>query len=146
MLTKFSDNHFVSLTTDNASVNDVLVSTVARCLLARYGIPENKDAHIRCIAHVINLIVQAFLHGLEEVDDDPDIEDYFNTDAPIHYDVTQDKEQVALEDEEFGDEVLQEPEEMKFSEEEESEMIDEVSAHSPLKRVSSNSPIMTVAF
>ena len=96
--------HFVSLTTDNASVNDVIVETTARCLLQRYNIPFTPDMHIRCIAHVINLIVQAFLAGMDEADD-PDILDYYtlHKDAPVHYDVDDDEDQQALEAEEIED-------------------------------------------
>ena len=32
--------------------------------------------HIRCIAHVINLVVQAFLFAIDEVEDDPENVDY----------------------------------------------------------------------
>jgi hypothetical protein len=97
--------YFISLTTDNASVNDVVVSTAARCLLARYDIPFTPDMHIRCIAHVINLVVQAFLFGIDE-GDDPELDDWYelNKDAPIHYDIDKDQEQRALDEEDHGDE------------------------------------------
>lgn len=96
--------YFISLTTDNASVNDVIVETTARCLLARYSIPFTPDMHIRCIAHVINLIVQAFLAGMDEADD-PDVLDYYtlHKDSPVHYDVDKDEDQRALEAEEMDD-------------------------------------------
>lgn len=56
--------------------------------------------HIRCIAHIINLVVQAFLYGLDE-GEDPEILDWFtvNKDLPIYYDPTTDEEQIALEKE-----------------------------------------------
>lgn len=94
--------HFISLTTDNASVNDVIVATAARCLLARYGIPFTEDMHIRCIAHVINLVVQAFLHAIDEAVD-PEVEDWYelNKDEPIYYDISKDPDQIELEDEEI---------------------------------------------
>ena len=89
--------HFISLTTDNASMNDVIVSTVARCLLACYGIPYTPDEHIRCIAHVINLVIQDFLAAIDEADDPDDIDYYeINKNLPIHYDVTKDPDQLAL--------------------------------------------------
>ena len=55
--------------------------------MAHYGIEYIADMHIRCVAHVINLVVQAFLFGLGEAED-PEIFDWFeaNKDAPIHYD------------------------------------------------------------
>jgi hypothetical protein len=58
--------------------------------------------HIRCIAHVINLVVQAFLFGINEADD-PDKEDWYelHKDAPIDYDVKQDKQQQALDNKKF---------------------------------------------
>jgi len=90
----------MSLTTDNASVNDVIVATVGRCILARYGIPYTPDMHIRCIAHVINLIVQAFLAALDEADNPDDIDYYeFMKDLPIHYNVDEDQDQIALDNE-----------------------------------------------
>ncbi|KAF4609484.1 hypothetical protein D9613_012328 [Agrocybe pediades] len=90
------------LTTDNASVNDVLVATTGRLLLARYGIPFTPDMHIRCIAHVINLVVQSFLHALDEAAD-PETEDWYdlNKSAPLHYDITKDPDQIALDTEVF---------------------------------------------
>jgi hypothetical protein len=56
--------------------------------------------HIQCMAHVINLVVQAFLFAIDE-GDDPDVEDWYelNKDAPIHYDISKDKEQEALDNE-----------------------------------------------
>lgn len=96
--------YFISLTTDNASVNDVIMTTVTRCLLARYGIVYTPDMHIRCLAHIINLVVQAFLFGIEE-GDDPDKEDWYelNKDTPIHFDIDKDDQQQALDNEELED-------------------------------------------
>jgi hypothetical protein len=96
--------HFISLMTDNASVNNVIVETTAQCLLQHYSIPFMPDTHIRCIAHVINLIMQAFLAGMDKADD-PNILDYYtlHKDAPVHYDVDENKDQQALEAEEIED-------------------------------------------
>ena len=69
--------YFISLTMDNASPNDVLARTLRVLLLKRYGIhftPEN--GQIRCLAHVVNLIVQKILHELFEADD-PALQDYY---------------------------------------------------------------------
>ena len=57
--------------------------------------------HIRCIAHVINLVVQAFLFAIDEVEDDPENVDYYNKDLPIHYDIEEDEELTAMENEEL---------------------------------------------
>ena len=37
-----------------------------RCILARYEVPFRPNMHIRCIAYVINLVVQALLIGIDE--------------------------------------------------------------------------------
>jgi hypothetical protein len=110
--------YFISLTTDNASVNDVVVSTASRCLLARYGIAFQPDCHIRCIAHIVNLVVQALLSTLEEADD-PDILDYFeiHKGEAIHYNVDDDEDQAALEAEEIDEQDVAEDVEMDPEEE-----------------------------
>jgi hypothetical protein len=93
--------YFISLTTDNASVNDVAVATVSDLLLTRYGIPKTSDMHIRCFAHVVNLVVQAFLYALDEAES-PDQEDHYllGREYPIHYDVMEDDELQVMELEE----------------------------------------------
>lgn len=77
---------------DNATVNDVLFQTAIRALLTLYDIPEQPDKQIRCLAHILNLVAQAILGSLKEVDDcveDGDETDHFlaHKDLPIHYDV-----------------------------------------------------------
>ena len=76
----------------------------AQCLLSRYGIPFMPDMHICCIAHVISLVVQAFLFAIDE-GDDPDVEDWYelNKDTPIHYDISKDQDQQALDNEGLDD-------------------------------------------
>ncbi|KAF9552914.1 hypothetical protein CPC08DRAFT_646303, partial [Agrocybe pediades] len=71
--------------------------------LARHGIPHTPDMHIRCIAHVINLVVQDFLHKIDEAED-PDKEDWYETckDLPIHYDPSSDEEQEKLDKEDLS--------------------------------------------
>ncbi|KAJ7691056.1 hypothetical protein B0H14DRAFT_2251304, partial [Mycena olivaceomarginata] len=71
---------------DNARTNDVLI----RALSDRQGFniqwaPENSQ--IRCIAHVVNLVVQKILATLDEAHD-PKEQDYYipNKDLPFHYD------------------------------------------------------------
>ncbi|KAL1939855.1 hypothetical protein VTO73DRAFT_9555 [Trametes versicolor] len=84
-----------ALTMDNASANDVLARTLSRLLLRRYGLhfsPEN--GRIRCIAHVVNLVVQSIVHELFEADD-PALADYYelwNKHLPFHYDAATDDE------------------------------------------------------
>jgi hypothetical protein len=79
---------------DNASTCDVLARTAGKLLLAKYNINFHTDnARIRCLAHVVNLIVQSILADLEEADH-PDIDDYYlgNKHLPIHYDPDEDEE------------------------------------------------------
>lgn len=84
---------------DNASANDVLACTLARLLLQRYGIKfETKNAQIRCLAHVVNLVVQKILSALDEAEDPTD-EDYYvlNKFMDFHYDPADDEELQDLE-------------------------------------------------
>ena len=74
---------------DNASTNDVLARTLARLLLKRYNItfaPQN--AQIRCLAHVVNLVVQKIFSELLGVSD-PALDDYYELwkHLPVHFDV-----------------------------------------------------------
>ena len=96
--------YFISLTLDNASVNDVIVATIGRFLLTKYGIPESPNQHIRCLCHVVNLVVQSILAVLGEADD-PRNNDHFllNKAQPLHLDIDNDLDQVALDHEEFDD-------------------------------------------
>ena len=81
-----------------------MIATVARILLAKYGIPQSPNLHIRCICHVVNLVVQAILATLGEVDN-PDEIDYYslNKEQPFHLDIDADPDQVELDNEEFED-------------------------------------------
>ena len=125
-------------------MNDVVVTTAVRCLLARYGIPFTPDMHIRCIAHVINLVVQAFLFGIDE-GDDPELEDWYelNKDAPIHYGISKDEEQQALDnegldfDEDSPDEVNIISDTASFIQPEEIETVEEVGKGGPITHVMS---------
>jgi len=60
-------------TTDNAGSNDTLLETLAKNLLVEYGAQINpKKRQIRCLGHIINLALSAFLFAdnktaLEEV-------------------------------------------------------------------------------
>jgi hypothetical protein len=114
--------HCISVSTDNASVNDVVIVTIAQIRLARYGIPPSPNLHIRCVCHVVNLVVQAILAALGEADN-PDEVDYYtlNKKQPLHLDIDADPDQIELDSEEFQDEVDDEttPEENIMLEEEE---------------------------
>ncbi|KAF7372111.1 Eukaryotic translation initiation factor 3 [Mycena venus] len=93
--------HTLSLTLDNVSANDVLVRTLSRLLMEKFDIqfaPDNSQ--IRCIAHVVNLVVQKLLAAFNEAAD-PDNDDYYipNKDEPFHYNVDDDPVQLALENE-----------------------------------------------
>jgi len=57
--------HFISLTTDSAPVNDVIVGTAVRSVHDEDGVPYTPDMHIHCIDHIINIVAQAFLAGLD---------------------------------------------------------------------------------
>jgi hypothetical protein len=84
---------------DNASNCDTLARTLGLLLLERYGIHFHEENNrIRCLAHVVNLVVQAILKGLDEVEAE-DIVDYFllNKDQPIHYNEAEDEELAAME-------------------------------------------------
>lgn len=68
-------------------------------LLKRYGLhfaPEN--GQIRCIAHVVNLVVQKILHSLLEADD-PALNDYYESHKhePFHYDPDEDSDLKSME-------------------------------------------------
>ena len=79
--------------------------TVAQILLAKYRIPQSPNLHIRCICHVVNLVVQAILATLGKADD-PDKVDYFtlNKEQPLHLNINVDPDHVGLDNEEFQDE------------------------------------------
>jgi hypothetical protein len=94
--------YFLALCMDNASVCDVLARSAGVLLLQKYGLqfhPQN--ARIRCMAHVVNLIVQAILAELNEAND-PEQDDYYipNKHIPFHYDPDDDEEVQQMENEE----------------------------------------------
>ncbi|KAI0310424.1 hypothetical protein OF83DRAFT_1070552, partial [Amylostereum chailletii] len=71
--------HFIAMTMDNVSSNDVLAHVLGRLLMKCYKIPFHpENGQIHCLTHVINLVVQKILSTLKEVDD-PDIQDYYET-------------------------------------------------------------------
>ncbi|KAJ6558728.1 hypothetical protein B0H10DRAFT_1650243, partial [Mycena sp. CBHHK59/15] len=67
--------YLIAVTLDNAAPNDVLIRTLSRLLQEKFDlqfIPDNSQ--IRCLAHVVNLIVQKILATLDEASD-PDVQD-----------------------------------------------------------------------
>ncbi|KAK7007345.1 hypothetical protein R3P38DRAFT_3597666 [Favolaschia claudopus] len=91
----------ISVVMDNVSANDCLMVALARILREKFKIhfvPDNSQ--IRCLAHVVNLVVQKILATFKEAADPKD-DDYHdqNKDLPIHYDPEEDPEQLNLENE-----------------------------------------------
>jgi hypothetical protein len=97
------DAHIIQLMMDNASANDTLALALERLLDVRYNIKFDPAHHRgRCLAHVVNLIVQKLLKSLGEIDDDPEDLDYFllNRTADIHYSVDDDRDVMDMESQE----------------------------------------------
>lgn len=99
--------HFLALTMDNVSSNDVLARTLGQ-LLTKYDVEfDPVNGQIRCMPHVINLVVQKILSVLCDAQvssdsvADPDVEDYHPTTKryPVHYDPSEDADLAALEEE-----------------------------------------------
>jgi len=111
----------MSITCDNASVNDVLIATVAYILLTKYGIPESTYLHIRCTCHIVNLVIQDILAALGEADD-PDGINYYSLhkEQPFHLNIDTNSDQVVMDNEEFEDDMEEsdEPENISMEEEE----------------------------
>ena len=85
-------------------MNDVIIATVAHYLLTKYGIPESPNHHIRCLCHIVNLVVQLILAALGEADNPKDNNHFLlNKAQPFHLDIDNDLDQVALDWEEFDD-------------------------------------------
>lgn len=128
----------ISSTTNNASVNDIIVEVAGHIILSKYSVPYTSDMHIRCIVHVVNLVVQAILAAMNEADD-PDDVDYFtlHKGSLIHYNIDEDDNQAVLESESVSLEAesKDKDEEIKMFDAIEKEMIENVEASSPLKQV-----------
>ena len=124
--------YFISLTADNASVNDVLIATVSCILLTKYGIPESNNHQIRCICHIVNLVIQAILATLGEVDDPTENNCFLlKKDQLFHLDSKMDPDQLALDQEEFQEDAKNvEPENIAMEDEEKLE-----ATQSPLSKV-----------
>ncbi|KAJ7109008.1 hypothetical protein C8R43DRAFT_905090, partial [Mycena crocata] len=95
--------YLASVTLDNAAPNDVLVRALSTLLRKNFDIqfhPENSQ--IRCLAHVVNLVVQKILAAIDEADDPGTKDDYIpNKDLPIHYDPDDDDDLNQMEQETF---------------------------------------------
>ncbi|KNA20152.1 hypothetical protein SOVF_055050 [Spinacia oleracea] len=62
------DDKILSITVDNASYNDVMVSTLKKRLVPKGGLLDGEALfHVRCCAHIINLIVQKGLSCISEI-------------------------------------------------------------------------------
>ncbi|TDL22028.1 hypothetical protein BD410DRAFT_695514, partial [Rickenella mellea] len=84
--------YIISVTMDNAAVNNVLAHTLATVLLHRYDIHFTPDnGQIRCLPHVVNLVVQKILSDFRKATD-PDVDDWYipNKHEPFHYDIEKD--------------------------------------------------------
>lgn len=129
--------YFIALTMDNASANTVLARTLSGLLMERYGIhfsPEN--GQIRCLAHVVNLVVQQILSALINADD-PTVNDWYllHKFLPFHYDVEGDEELRALEDDEMAETDEKLTELCQDEEKDEALNLDEIS--NPVQKVES---------
>lgn len=94
---------------DNASACDTLAETLGKLLFDKYGIHfHSENNRIRCLAHIVNLVVQAILKALDEADSSDEV-DYFllHKDLPIHYDEDEDEELKEMESEEVGEDEVQ---------------------------------------
>lgn len=80
-----------------------MLKTLSRYLLKDFDthfVPGN--AHIRCLAHILNLAVQKILSTIDEAED-PTTSDYFDKSVPLHYDPDTDEMVQEMEDEGKGD-------------------------------------------
>ena len=82
----------------------MVIATVACILLAKYRIPQSPNLHIHCTCHIVNLVVQAILAALGEVDNPNEIDYYsLNKEQPFHFNIDTDPDQNELDNEEFED-------------------------------------------
>ncbi|KAI0061285.1 hypothetical protein BV25DRAFT_1805777 [Artomyces pyxidatus] len=92
--------------------------------MKRYGVLFHPDtAQIRCLAHVVNLVVQKILSTAADAAD-PDVEDYYETlnkHLPFHYDPADDEDVTEFESQEAADRDEEEKDVLDVSEEAEEE-------------------------
>jgi hypothetical protein len=118
---------------DYASANDTMVQKLVQLIKAHYDLDmDKKDLQIRCLAHVVNLIVQALLNGMGEADD-PDTVDYFTLDAtaPIHYSPEEDEELIQME----GEAAAQADDEAELIDEDDEDVDAYLPKGSPIQKV-----------
>jgi bisphosphoglycerate-dependent phosphoglycerate mutase len=75
-------------------VCNVLARAAGVMLLQKYNLKFHmQNARIRCVAHVVNLSVQALLTALHKADD-PEMNNYYipNKHLPFHYDLNNNNE------------------------------------------------------
>ncbi|KAF5342711.1 hypothetical protein D9758_015876 [Tetrapyrgos nigripes] len=121
----------ITMTMDNASSCDTMSDALGLLLQEKYRIQYHSgNNRIRCLAHVVNLVVQAILKAVDEADPS-DEEDYYllNKDAPFHYEESEDDELQAMEEEENVD-VDEENQDSDGS-----ELPEDVRTLSPVKRL-----------
>ncbi|KAJ3831358.1 hypothetical protein F5878DRAFT_549656, partial [Lentinula raphanica] len=102
--------YFIAIVMDNASACDTLADALGKLLHDKYGIHfHSENNRIRCLAHVVNLVVQAILKALDEAESSDDV-DYFllNKDQPIHYNEEEDEQLKEMEGEECKTDASQE--------------------------------------
>jgi hypothetical protein len=78
----------LAITTDNATNNDTFLVRLEDACQERGILFTKEDNHVRCVAHVIHLAVQAFMKALKV--EAPDTEDGYaalgDSDAsPVHF-------------------------------------------------------------
>ena len=62
-----------SLTLNNVVSNTVLCRILAKLLMQKYGVPfQPENGQIRCLAHIVNIVVQRILFVAKLVEEDPD--------------------------------------------------------------------------
>ncbi|KAG8959520.1 hypothetical protein FRC00_001502 [Tulasnella sp. 408] len=96
-----------SLTMDNSTSNDVLARSLATLLIKHNIEFDAKSGQIRCLPHVINLVIQRILSKLSSGDvADPDINDYYEEAKKhsVHYDPNSDPDIQEMEEEYLNDE------------------------------------------
>lgn len=83
-----------------------MVKTLSKCLVNDFEthfVPGN--AHIRCLAHIVNLTVQQILSSISEAES-PNSTDYFDKSLPVHYSPETDEVLAEMENEDQDDDEM----------------------------------------